>query len=158
MNQQPQSRAIVTPLVARTAAGRAPDRFISELVGDVYESAPMSERGRLLEQLLRPLAILPLFDIAGGVFVKPRLRGGWHDLHIRLEDIQAIRAADVAALVDHVQRFSVEAVGALAGLLRVLPATSASATAVLLSTALLQRAQRSRGDPAEAGDAAAGPR
>jgi len=113
---------------------------IPELVADVYEAAPPDERGRLLEQLLRPLGVLSLFGVAGGIFAKARLRAGWQELHIRLEDIQAVRASDVIALVDHVQQVSVEAVDGLAQLLTALPALSGSAAAVLLATLLVQRA------------------
>jgi hypothetical protein len=141
MNTQSDSSASVSPVVVEVPADEAMDTSISELVGDIYQAAPPDERGRLLEQLLRPLAILSLFDVAGGAFVKPRMRGGWQDLHIRLEDIQGIRASDVVALVDHARQVSVEAVDGLAELLPALPVTSGSAHAVLLIAALVEQAR-----------------
>jgi hypothetical protein len=128
------------------------DMSIPELVASVYESAPPAERGRLLEQLLRPLGILSLFGVAGGIFARARLHGGWQDLHIRLEDIQAVRASDVTALVDYAQQVSVEAVDGLAQLLTASPVLSASAAAVLLATLLARRARERRGDPHEGAD------
>jgi hypothetical protein len=48
--------------------GQAADISIPPLVGKVYQSASVAERGRLLEQLLRPLGALPLLAMANGVF------------------------------------------------------------------------------------------
>jgi hypothetical protein len=121
---------------------------IPELVAEVYQSAPAVERGRLLEHLLRPLGVLSLFGVAGGIFAKARLRGGWEDMHIRLEDIQGVRPSDVVALVEHAQQVSVEAVDGLAQRLASSPVLSGSAAAVLLVTLLVQRARsRRRGVP-----------
>ena len=49
-------------------AGPSADIAIPELVAAVYEAAPAVERGRLLEELLRPLGVLSLVAVAGGVF------------------------------------------------------------------------------------------
>lgn len=117
------------------------DLSLSELVADVYEAAPAGERGHLLEPLLRPLGILSLFGVAGGIFAKAKLRGGWQDIHIRLEDIQSVRRADVAALFDYAQQVSAEAIDGLAGLLVTSPLLSGSAAAILLATALVRRSR-----------------
>lgn len=114
---------------------------IPQLVAEVYEAAPEAERGHLLEQLLRPLGVLSLVAVAGGVFAKLRLRGGWQELNVRLEDIQNIRTADVAALVDHAQQVSVETVDGLAQMLAASPVLSGSAAAALLITVLMRRAR-----------------
>jgi hypothetical protein len=146
MNPQPTRTAV-------DATGEVPqlqpcELSIPELVAEVYQSAPAAERGHLLEQLLRPLGILSLFGVAGGIFAKAKLRGGWEDLHIKLEDIQSVRASDVVALVEHAQQVSVEAVDGLAQRLTASPALSGSAAAVLLVTLLVQRARgRRRGAP-----------
>ena len=121
-----------------------PERLIPQWVADVYECAPAVERGHLLEQLLRPLGVLSLVAVAGGIFANVRFRGGWPDLHVRLEDIQSVRAAHVIALVDHAQQVSIETVDGLAQMLAASPLMSGSATAAMLVTALVQRARRRR--------------
>ena len=134
----------------------APERSIPELVAEVYEAAPAVERGHLLEQLLRPLGVLSLVGIAGGVFANIRFRGGWQELHIRLEDIQNVRGTQVMALVDHAQQVSVETVDGLAQMLTSSPVMSGSAAAALLVTVLVQRARSRQAGTAPSG--AASPR
>lgn len=155
MDPQAESSATETPAAVTVPAGQASEASIPELVGDVYESAPPDERGRLLEQLLRPLGALSLFRIAGGIFVKARLNGGWQDLHIRLEDIQGIRANHVIALVEHVQQVSIEAVDGLAQMLTASSVLAGSAAAVVLASVLVQRSRgRRRGAVEDASGAA----
>jgi hypothetical protein len=126
------------------ADSRNPERIIPQLVGQVYEAATPNERSRLLEQLLPPLGVLSLVAIADGIFAKVRFRGGWPELHVRLEDAQNVQASDVITLVDHVQQISVQAVDGLAQLLAASPVLAGSAAAALLITLLMQRAQRRR--------------
>ncbi len=145
-------------LDASSAGGtREPDvrePSIPELVAEVYEVAPAAERGHLLEQLLRPLGVLSLFAVAGGIFAGVRFRGGWPDPKVRIEDIQNVRADHVAALVDFAQQVSVETVDGLAQVLTASPVLSASTAAAMLLTVLLQRT-RSRHAGAPPIDAAA---
>ena len=122
-------------------AGEAGVASIPELFAQVYAAAPAVERGRLLEQLMRPLGVLSLFGIAGGIFANIRFRSGWKEVSVRLEDIHAVRASEVMALVDHVQQVSVETVDGMAQLLTASPLLSGSAAAALLVTLLLRRAQ-----------------
>ncbi len=123
---------------------QASDVTIAQLVAQVYEAAPAAERGHLLEQLLRPLGVLSLFAVADGVFAKIRLRSGWQALDVRLEDIESVRAGQVAALVDHVQQVSVEALDGLGRWVAASPVLAGSAAAVVLAAVLLRRgAQRS---------------
>jgi hypothetical protein len=136
---------IETKPVSKTTwavAGPMDDTRIANLVAEVYDSAPAAERGRLLEHLLRPLGVLSLVAIAGGVFAGIRFRSGWQPIRIPVEELQYVRAADVAALVDHTQQVCVEAVDGLAQILMGSPVLAGSAAAVMLITALLQRAQR----------------
>jgi len=114
---------------------------IPALLAEVYEAAPAVERGRLLEQLMRPLGMLSLVGIAGGIFAGIRFRSGWQEMHVRLEDIQNVHAAQVVALVDHAQQVSVESVDGLAQMLAASPALSGSAAAALLVSLLVQRAR-----------------
>lgn len=125
---------------------RMSELTIPDLVAEVYEAASAVERGHLLEQLLRPLGVLSLMVIADGVFAKIRFRSGWPDLHVRLEDIQDVRASHVAALVDHAQQVSVETVDGLAQMLAGSSVVSGSTAAGLLIALLLQRARLRRGD------------
>jgi hypothetical protein len=120
---------------------QAREASIPELFAEVYVAAPAVERGRLLEQLMRPLGVLSLFGIAGGIFASIRFRSGWKEVSIRLEDIQRVSASEVVTLVDHVQQVSVETVDGMAQLLAASPILSGSAAAALLVALLLRRAQ-----------------
>jgi hypothetical protein len=142
-----------TPVASAAAATETvvTERSIPELVAEVYEEAPPVERSHLLEQLMRPLGVLSLFGIAGGVFASLRLRSGWND--VRIEDIQNIDAPQVMALVDHAQQVSVETVDGLAQMLSASPVLSGSAAAALLVILLLKRA-RSRETGLPLGNAA----
>lgn len=71
---------------------------IAQLVGQVCEVAPAADKGRLLEQLLRPLGVLSLVAVADRVFAKIRFRGGWPELKVRLEVAQNVQTSDVIAL------------------------------------------------------------
>jgi hypothetical protein len=121
---------------------------LPQLVGEVYEAAPVAVRSRMIEQLLRPLGVLSLAFVANGVFSKIRFLGGWPDLHIRPDQLESVRAEDVIALVEYVQQASWEV---LVGLTRVLsesPVMSATAGATLLTAVLLNHARRRQEDRA----------
>ncbi len=154
MNPQQESN----DAVPSEAVGQATDLTIPELVAEVYEAAPAAERGRLIEQLLRPLGVLSLVAIADGIFAKIRLRSGWQDLHVRLEDLQNVRASHVVALADRAQQVSVEAVDGLAQTLTASPVMSGSAAAVLLIAVLLRRAGSRQGAAPRPDAAAPSPR
>jgi hypothetical protein len=147
-----------SPLPDPAAGAPASDATLALLVGAVYEHAPLEERGRILDQLLRPLGVLSLFAVSGGLFARLRLRGGWENFHVRTDDLHGVRASDVVALVDYVQQVSADAVDGLAQLLATSPRATGSAAAALLVTLLLRRARSRRGrrsgDDASAGDAA----
>jgi hypothetical protein len=97
--------------VAWDASGReASDISVAELIGQAYASASETQRGLLLEELLRPLSVLSLMAVADGIFAKVRFRAGWPDPHVRSADIECVRADDVIALVEHVQRISGEVI------------------------------------------------
>ena len=117
---------------------------VSQLVAQVYESAPPALRSRLLEQLLKPLGILSLVAVANGIFANIRFHSGWPDMHIQIEDAQNVQSSDVIALVERVQQVSVESVNGLARMLLDSPVMTSSATAALLVTILMQRARTRR--------------
>lgn len=148
---------IPSAIVANEPGFRATDIAIPHLVGQVYECAPLAERGRLLEQLLRPLGVLSLLTVAGGVFANIRFRSGWKDLHVRLEDVQNVGGSDVIALVNYAQQASVEAVDGLAQTLAASPVLAGSAAAGLLVTLLVRRARTRRGAGREAGHSSVAP-
>jgi hypothetical protein len=136
------------PFVQPAGAQATQDAAIAQLVAAVYESAPAAERSRLLEQLLRPLGVLSLFAVAGGIFANLRFRGGWPQLRIEADDIGNVRADHVVALVDYVQQVSVETVDGLAQWLIAAPVLSGSAATVLLVTMLVRRACARQSGPA----------
>ena len=136
----------------------AAEPTIPELVARVFEAAPAVERGRLLEQLLRPLGVLSLVAIADGIFARIRFRSGWQDLSVRLDDIQNVRAAHIVALVDHAQQVSVETVDGLAQVLAASPALSGTAAAAVLVAMLLKRARSAPAAGLAAASVTAAPR
>ena len=93
-----------------SAGPEARSRILTELVGQVYEVAPLSTRRRLLETMLRPMGVLGLVTVPGGVFVKLRFGPGMglHEAHLRLEDVGLVDTSDVSALVDRLQQVSSE--------------------------------------------------
>jgi len=135
MNQQREPRI---PAAGELTGGTA-EVSLPHLVGKVYESAPATERRRLLEHLMRPLGVLSMAVVANGIFSKLRFLGGWPDLRIRLEDAEAIRAEDVVALVDYVQQASSDVMYGLVQVVSESPVLSATAGATVLTAVLLKR-------------------
>lgn len=125
---------------------------IPELVAQVYEAAPPEERRALLAMLLRPLGLLSLAAIGNGIFAHLRLHGGWPDFRPPGEDLDRVRASDIAALVHHVQQVSIETVQGLAVLLKGSPVLAGSAAAAMLVAVLLQHSRRRRAEPAGRSD------
>lgn len=117
---------------------------IPKLVAEVYESAPLTLRAHLLEQLIKPLGILALVVISNGIFAKIRLQSGWPDMHIRFEDAQNVQAKDVAALVERVQLVSLHSFDGLAKVLAASPVLTGSAAATVLLTLLFNAAKKRR--------------
>jgi hypothetical protein len=133
--------------LASATRGAAPtEASIAQLVGQVYESAPLAERSRLLEHLLKPLGVLSLVAVANGIFAKIRFRSGWPEMHIQMEDAQSVDSSDVIRLVSHVQQVSVRAIDGLAGMLTASPVLTKSAAAAMLLTVLMQRARGRRAE------------
>ena len=122
---------------------------IAKLAGDVYEAAPLEERRKMLDHLLRPLGILSLLGVAHGVFAKIQFRRAMQDMPIRVEDLACIQTRDVVALVDYVQQASIEVVDLLAKLISASPLMAGSSAAALLVTMLVRRTQGQRSDVVE---------
>jgi hypothetical protein len=103
---------------------RSPDspsenRTIPQLVGQLYESAPVDGKIHLLQHLMRPLGVTRVLP----------------------EDACATAGGEVAAVVEFVQQFSLQTVYGLAHLVTASPALDGSALAALLVTKLLRCAR-----------------
>lgn len=133
------SRSHADPL---EPSGRRNDASIPHLVAEVYEAAPPAVRRRVLEQLVRPMGLLSLVAVADGVFAGMRLRSGWQELQIRIEDLPSVHASHVIALTDYAEQVSVEIVDGLVQALTSSPLLTGTATAALV--ALLVRRARLR--------------
>ena len=134
----------VDPLVCQAyelARPEMQDRMLAQLVGKVYETAPVTFQSSLLEHLMRPLGVLALVSIANGIFAKIRFRSSWPDMRVQLADAQNVQVSDVIALVDRVQQVSVEALDGVAQMLAASPLMASSAAAAVLVTLLVNRAR-----------------
>jgi hypothetical protein len=130
---------VLVKQVYESAQPNVKNRMLNLLFGHAYAAAPPLVRKSLLEQLIRSVGVLGLVTVAGGVFAKIRLRGGWPDIAVHLDDLQDIRTPDVVALVDYVQRVSAEALIDAIKLLANNPALMGSGAVALLMSIMLQR-------------------
>jgi uncharacterized protein YoaH (UPF0181 family) len=142
---QPDNRAAPSP--------QPVSEMIPALVAQVYESAPAEERCHLVEALVRPLGVLSLVAIANGIFAKILFRNAGQEFRVRVEDLQNVHGADMAALVHHAQQVSVETVDGLLQQLTTSSGLASSAAAALLIGLLVQRARSRRGTKAQVEDA-----
>ena len=62
------------------SAARLTELPIAQLVGKVYECAPVNEKLRLMEHLLHPLGVLALVGVAHGAFARIWLRSAGNTL------------------------------------------------------------------------------
>ncbi len=129
---------------------------LAQLVGEVYQLATPAERSRLIEALMRPLGLLCLAAVSGGVFTAIRLRNGWHTLQVGLEDTLLIRAPDVTALADMVLQVDAQRLDGLRSLLTS-PSMAGTAAAMLLLSVLRSRRAPPAVSPARAATRSTGP-
>lgn len=127
------------------------ERMLAQLVGKVYETAPIALRARLLEQLLPHVGVLSLTVIAKGLFAKICFIGGWPETVLRPVDVQDVQSDDVVALVEHAQQVSDGALNGLTRLLINAPSLAGSGAAAVLIAILVQQ----RGQFRRAGDSVA---
>ena len=121
-----------------TASGyRVDEVTIAQLVGEVYDSAPVQEQGHMLEQLLRPLGLLALLVVADGVFAKIRFHAGWQNMQVQLEDLRQVHGSDVVALAERVQQVGLDALDGFAQVLAASPVLTGSAAAIVLVQMLM---------------------
>ena len=140
-----------------SASTAAQSSMLTQLIGEVYASAPAVVRSHLLAHLLRPLGVLSLVAVANGIFANIWFRSGGQDMPVRLEDMQNVRVSDVVALVDHVQQVSVDAVNGLAQMLGATSVMTGSVATAVLVTVLVQRARTRRVGDHEVGSSSATP-
>ncbi len=112
---------------------------IPQLVGRIYDAAPVAERRRMLEHLLRPLGALAVVGVCNGIFTRIWFRNGWNDLQIRAEDAQSVQGIDVIALVDYVQQVNAGTIRGLVSMLTASPMIAYSAATALLVSVLVRR-------------------
>lgn len=126
-------------------ASRAQDALaIPQLVADVYANAPAVLRVSLLEQLLKPMGVLPLVVVANGIFATIRFNSHWPDMPLSLEDVRQVQPKDVAALVERLQLVSLSSFDGLIKILTTSPLITSSATAAVLLGALMKLSQNRR--------------
>lgn len=102
------------------------------LLAAVFDAAPLTERKRLLELLLRPLGVLSLAAVANGLFAKFALRSNWTKVQLRAEDVQQVQADDVVALAHYVQQAGLHAFEGIPQVLSSSPALMGTTAAVVL--------------------------
>lgn len=125
-------------------ASLLPDRDMPELVAQLYTDASPPEKSRLLEHLVRPLNLLPLFALADGIFARIWLRNGQEHLQIRVEDAQTVSGSDIATLVAYVQQSSAEVLDGLLQIINSSPVMAGSTAAILVILVLQQAGRRKR--------------
>jgi hypothetical protein len=118
------------------------DQDIPQLVAQLYCDASPPEKSRVLELLVRPLGLLPLFALADGVFARIWFRNGQDRLNISVEDALAVSGSDIATLVSYVQQSSVEVLDGLLQIINASPVLASSAAAVVVMLVLQRRAGR----------------
>jgi hypothetical protein len=146
-NQQAVEDIPLEQLVTEVYTSAEPavrQNIVARLVGKVYQTAPLAERGFLIRQLMQPLGLLSLLAVANGVFAKLRLQGSLSGVQARLDDVQHIKVDDVVDLANFVQQVSVQAFDGLAQTLAASPVLASSAAAVLLVKILMERAHHRR--------------
>jgi hypothetical protein len=117
---------------------------LPKLIGQVYESAPLTLRARIIEQLMWPLGVLGLMAVANGIFASIRLRDRSAFPSVALEDASAIRPSDVVALADWAQQVSSEAIDGLMKVISTSPVLTSSAAAAILVSLLVRRSTDAR--------------
>lgn len=114
-------------------------------------------RRHVLKRLLRPLGVLSLAAVAGGVFAKIPLRSNWQHLQVQIDDVRNVRSSDLIALVDHVQQVSVETVTGVAYMIASSPLMASSVAAAILGTVLIRQSRIGRPERSDDEDGPAAP-
>lgn len=133
------------------------NRILAKLVVAAFESASPFVRRHVLKRLLRPLGVLSLSAVAGGVFAKIPLRSNWQHLQVQIDDVRNVKSSDLIALVDHVQQVSVETVTGVAYMIASSPLMASSVAAAILGTVLIRQSRIGRPERSDDEDRPAAP-
>jgi hypothetical protein len=117
---------------------------VPKLIGQIYATAPLTLRARIIEQLMRPLGVLGLTALANGVFASIRLRERTDWLQVAPEDARSVRPSDVVALADWSQQVSNEAIVGLGKIVTSSPMLASTAAAAVLVGILMRRSADTR--------------
>jgi hypothetical protein len=114
----------------------------SSLVAAVFDAAPLPERKRLLELMIRPLGLLSLAAVANGIFAKIGLRSNWTQFKLQTDDVNNVQSDDVIALAHYVQQVSSHAFDGMRQVLMGSPALMGTTAAAVLLTLLTKEYKR----------------
>lgn len=120
----------------------ASPRDVPVLVGAVFDAAPLPERKRLLELMLRPLGMLSLAAVANGLFARIALRSNWTQVQLLPEDVQQVHTDDVVALAHYLQQAGLQAFDGIPQVLTGSPALMGSTAAAVLLALLSAEIKR----------------
>lgn len=112
-------------------------RLVSRLVARAYGAASPRLKASMLYHLIRPLGVLSLVTVAGGLFARVRFRADWAGLRDGSSGAPSVGSSEMIALVDQVQQVSVDALQELARQLASSPAMAGSAIVVALVAVLM---------------------
>ena len=124
------------------------ETLVPQLVGQVFEAAPPPVKLALMDALLRPLGVLSVVAVAGGVFGKIRFHPNWPRLQDDTDLMRRVTSTDIVELVNHAQKVSFTVLDNLARVVGSSPAVTYSAAATLLMAVLVHR-QRQRVEVAD---------
>lgn len=116
------------------------DPMLPELLGRVFEEAPVVQRGLIVEHLLKPLGLLAFVGVSGGIFAKLAWKDGTLSFKIPIEQIPSIETHHIVALAQRVQMVSTSTLESLAQVILQSPALASTAAAAMLISALHNRA------------------
>jgi hypothetical protein len=126
---------------------------VPALLGRVYAEAPPPLKGRMLEQLLKPLGLLSLATVCNGAFANLAVTRNWA---IPPDLVQKVDSKQVMALTIYVQQVSVQAVTSLSHVLASSPLLQGSVAASALVALLIKRSREQHlSDPRDFEDFAA---
>jgi hypothetical protein len=125
----------------------APADLLPMWVSGAYAESSPDLRVRMLECLLRPMGVLALVGVAGGVFAQLRQRTGWQQLQVTLEDTLSFSAEQVLELATYVQQSTPDVFGQVADLLTASPGALGGLSAALLLHALRRTGSATSSSP-----------
>ena len=105
----------------------------------MFDAAPPPVNLALVDALLRPLGVLSVVAVAGGVFGKIRFHPDWPRLQDDQDLVRRVTSTDIVELVNHAQKVSFTVLDNLARVMSSSRAVTCSAAATLLVAVLVHR-------------------